>query len=136
MQGVGMLLGVYFWCSRPVALHQLYLEERYGSGVRALTTGVFIVAYMFILLPFVLYSAAAALCSMLDLPDALGASPTATIWMIVGFVAIVGSAYAIFCGLRAVAISDTFNGIGLLIGGSLSTCVALKYATVGGHRRR
>ncbi len=108
-----------------------FLEERYGSGVRALTTGVFIVAYMLILLPFVLYSAAAALSSMLDLPSALGISRTATIWVIVAFVAIVGSAYAIFGGLRAVAISDTFNGIGLLIGGSLITFFALKVAGGG-----
>ena len=35
-------------------------------------------------------------------------------------------------GLRAVAVSDTFNGIGLLIGGSLITYFALKYAAGDG----
>ena len=109
-----------------------FLEERYGGGVRALTTGVFIVAYMFILLPFVLYSAAAALSSMLDLPAALDIERATTIWLIVGFVAIVGSAYAIFGGLRAVAVSDTFNGIGLLVGGSLITYFALSHAAGDG----
>lgn len=104
-----------------------FLEERYGSGVRALTTGVFLIAYMFILLPFVLYSAAKALSSMLDLPTALDMSQIGVIWLIVAFVAIVGSAYAIFGGLRAVAVSDTFNGLGLLIGGSLITYFALRH---------
>lgn len=105
-----------------------FLEERYGAGVRALTTGVFIVAYMLILLPFVLYSAAAALSAMLDLPAALGISQEATIWLVVAFVATVGSGYAIFGGLRAVAVSDTFNGLGLLVGGSLITFFALRFA--------
>jgi SSS family solute:Na+ symporter len=109
-----------------------FLEQRYGGGVRALTTGVFIIAYMFILLPFVLYSAAAALSSMLDLPTALGISRTASIWFIVAFVSIVGSAYAIFGGLRAVAVSDTFNGIGLLIGGSMITYFSLSHAAGDG----
>ncbi len=105
-----------------------FLEERYDARVRALTTSVFIIAYMLILLPFVLFSAASALSAMLDLPAALGISPEATIWLVVAFVAIVGSAYAIFGGLRAVAVSDTFNGIGLLIGGSMITFFALRYA--------
>ena len=107
-----------------------FLEERYDSRVRALTTGVFIVAYMLILLPFVLYSAAVALSAMLDLPTALGVSRVATIWLVVAFVAIVGSGYAIFGGLRAVAVSDTFNGIGLLVGGSLITYYAISH--IGG----
>ena len=109
-----------------------FLEERYDSNVRTLTTGVFIVAYMLILLPFVLYSAAAALSSMLDLPATLGISFKATIWLVVSFVAIVGSAYAICGGLRAVAVSDTFNGIGLLVGGSLITYFSLRYAAGDG----
>ena len=109
-----------------------FLEERYDSRVRALTTGVFIIAYMLILLPFVLYSAAAALSSMLDLPTALGISFRATIWLVVAFVAIVGSAYAIFGGLRAVAVSDTFNGIGLLVGGSLITYFSFRHVAGNG----
>lgn len=110
-----------------------FLEERYSPGVRALTTGIFIVAYMLILLPFVLYSGANALAYMLDLPTKLGTTPTVTIWIVVAFIAIVGSAYAIFGGLRAVAISDTFNGAGLLIGGLLMTYFSLKYAAGDGE---
>lgn len=105
-----------------------FLEERYGAGVRALTTGIFIVAYMLILLPFVLFSGARALSGMLDLPAQLGLSDSATIWLVVAFIAIVGSAYAIFGGLRAVAVSDTFNGLGLLVGGVMITFFALNHA--------
>ena len=37
-----------------------------------------------------------------------------------------GSAYAIFGGLKSVAVSDTLNGIGLLIGGLAVPILALK----------
>ena len=104
-----------------------FLEERYGRGVRAHTTTVFIVAYTLILLPFVLYSGATALSSMLQLPEMLGMSERGVIWMVVGFIAIVGSGYAVFGGLRAVAVSDLFNGIGLLVGGFLITWFTIRY---------
>jgi SSS family solute:Na+ symporter len=55
-------------------------------------------------------------------------SAKGTIWTVVAFIAIVGSAYAIFGGLRAVAVSDTFNGLGLLIGGLMITYFSFKYA--------
>ncbi|MFT4546386.1 MAG: SSS family solute:Na+ symporter [Verrucomicrobiales bacterium] len=103
-----------------------FLEMRYGSGVRALTTFVFIVAYTLILLPFVLFLGATGLSGMLDLQQTLGLSANGTIWAVVIFVAVVGSGYAIFGGLRAVAVSDTFNGAGLLIGGLMVTFFALK----------
>ncbi len=132
--GVSLVVLALFFLPRylksGIATIPQFLEERYGSGVRALTTGVFIVAYMFILLPFVLYSAAKALSAMLNLPELLGMSQFGTIWVIVAFVAIVGSGYAIFGGLRAVAVSDTFNGLGLLIGGLLITYFTLSH--VGG----
>ena len=54
---------------------------------------------------------------MLDLQVKLGLSEAGTIWTVVAFIAVVGSAYAVFGGLRAVAVSDTFNGLGLLVGG-------------------
>ena len=105
-----------------------FLEERYGAAVRVLTLAIFIVAYMLILLPFVLYSGASGLSNMLDLESKLGLGRAETIWVVVLSIAVLGSAYAIFGGLRAVAVSDTFNGIGLLIGGGLITYFALKYA--------
>ena len=40
-------------------------------------------------------------------------------------ISVVGSIYAIFGGLKAVAVSDTVNGIGLLIGGLMIPFFAL-----------
>lgn len=131
-----VVLALFFlprYLKSGIATIPQFLEERYDAHVRALTTGIFIVAYMLILLPFVLFSGASALAYMLDLPEKFSLSPTGTIWVVVAFIAIVGSAYAVFGGLRAVAVSDTFNGLGLLIGGVLMTFFSLQYASGEGE---
>lgn len=103
-----------------------FLEERYGPTVRAVAAAIFIVAYMLILLPFVLFLGANGLNGMLGLQDMLGLSEIQTIWAVIITIAVLGGGYAIFGGLRAIAVSDTFNGIGLLIGGLLITFFSLQ----------
>ena len=107
-----------------------FLEERYGPAVRTLTAAIFIIAYMLILLPFVLFLGARGLNGMLGLQDMLEWTELNTIRAIIVFIAVMGGAYAIWGGLKAVAVSDTFNGAGLLTGGLLITFFALK--TVAG----
>ncbi len=102
-----------------------FLEERYGALVRAMTAMIFIVAYMLILLPFVLFLGANGLNGMLQLDARFGLSEIQTIWILIGSIAGLGGAYAIFGGLRAIAVSDTFNGAGLLIGGLMITFFSL-----------
>jgi SSS family solute:Na+ symporter len=134
--GMSLVVMALFFLPRylksGIATIPQFLEKRYDAKVRALTTGIFIIAYMLILLPFVLYSGAQALTDMLNLDEFLNLSEAQTIWAVVAFIAIVGSGYAIFGGLRAVAVSDTFNGLGLLIGGVLITFFSLKYAAGDG----
>jgi len=126
-----VVLGLFFlprYLKSGISTIPQFLEERYDAKVRALTTGIFIVAYMLILLPFVLFSGASALAYMLDIPEKLDMKDGQVIWLVVAFIAIVGSAYAIFGGLRAVAVSDTFNGLGLLAGGLLITFFSFHFA--------
>ncbi|MCL4107124.1 UNVERIFIED_CONTAM: hypothetical protein GTU68_039116 [Idotea baltica] len=103
-----------------------FLEERYGPTVRAFTAAIFIIAYMLILLPFVLFLGANGLNGMLGLQDKLGLTELQTIWAVLILVASLGGAYAIWGGLRAIAVSDTFNGAGLLTGGLLITYFSLQ----------
>jgi len=103
-----------------------FLEERYGPTVRTLAAMIFIFAYMLILLPLVLYLGARGLNGMLGLEEKFGLGELQTIWVVVVFIALLGSAYAIWGGLKAVAISDTFNGAGLLVGGLLITFFSLR----------
>jgi SSS family solute:Na+ symporter len=94
-----------------------FLERRYDKTTKSITSILFLSGYVFVLLPIVLYSGALAISTMFNVPEIFGISDTAALWLCVWGIGIIGSIYAIFGGLKAVAVSDTVNGIGLLIGG-------------------
>lgn len=96
-----------------------YLERRYDVKTKTITSALFLSGYVVVLLPIVLYSGAVAFTTMFDLPEMLGVSKTACLWICVWSIGIVGSIYAVFGGLKAVAVSDLINAIGLMIGGLL-----------------
>jgi solute:Na+ symporter, SSS family len=96
-----------------------FLELRYDKVTKTITSALFLSGYVIVLLPIVLYSGALALSSMFNIPELLGVSKTTALWITVWGIGIVGSIYAIFGGLKAVAVSDTINAVGLLIGGLL-----------------
>jgi SSS family solute:Na+ symporter len=96
-----------------------FVEKRFDHQTKAILTGLFLTGYAFILLPLVLYSGSLAFSTMFDLPKMLGISQTASIWICVWSIGSIGIVYAIFGGLKAVAVSDFINAIGLLIGGLL-----------------
>ena len=94
------------------------LEHRLGDpGLRRAVSVLFMLGYMFILLPVVLYTGSVFMKSMfgIDWP----------VIVIAALFAAAGLAYAAFGGLRAIAISDTFNGLGLLVMGISVTLFAL-----------
>jgi SSS family solute:Na+ symporter len=94
------------------------LERRLGdASLRRTVSVLFLLGYMFILLPVVLYTGSVFLKSTF----ALSAPPVA----IASVFALGGLAYAAFGGLRAIAISDTYNGVGLLVIGLTVTVFAM-----------
>ena len=94
-----------------------FLEQRYDKGVKTATSLLFLSGYVIVFLPIVLYSGSLALSTMFDVPQVLGVSHSTAIWIMVWAIGIIGSIYAIFGGLKAVAVSDSINAVGLLIGG-------------------
>ena len=103
-----------------------FLEERYDAGTRKYTTIIFLVAYTAILLPIILYTGATGMTGILDVRQLTGIESTAgNIWLMVWLIGMIGSVYAIFGGLRTVAVSDTLNGFGLLTGGVMIALFAL-----------
>ncbi|GAB6098353.1 solute:sodium symporter family transporter [Halanaerocella petrolearia] len=94
-----------------------FLEERFDSGTKRIVTILFLFGYVFNLLPPILYTGARGISGMFNIPETLGVSQWTGLWIAVWGIGIVGSIYAIFGGLKAVAVSDTINGIGLFIGG-------------------
>ena len=102
-----------------------FLEARYDKTTKTITSALFLSGYVIVLLPIVLYTGALALNSMFDIPELLGVSKTTALWISVWAIGMIGSVYAIFGGLKAVAVSDTINAIGLLIGGMMMPVLGL-----------
>jgi SSS family solute:Na+ symporter len=102
-----------------------YLENRFDAGTRTLVAVFLVVSFAVTLLPIVLYTGAINLESIFNVSEVLGVSETEGLWTTVLVVGIIGSVYAIFGGLKAVAVSDTLYGYGLLIGGLLIPLLAL-----------
>lgn len=96
-----------------------FFEERYDSATRRLMSLLFLVGYAFVLIPGSLYSGAVAFTQIFDIPNTFHISFNASLWIIIWATGIIGGIYAIFGGLKAVAVSDTLMGIGLFVGGSL-----------------
>ncbi|MFC2115628.1 solute:sodium symporter family transporter [Bacteroidota bacterium] len=102
-----------------------YLEKRFDATTRTLVALFLVVSFVVTLLPIVLYTGAINLESIFDISEVLGVNKTQGLWITVVAVGMIGSFYAIFGGLKAVAVSDTINGYGLLIGGLLVPVFAL-----------
>jgi SSS family solute:Na+ symporter len=110
-----------------VATVPQYLEIRFDHGTQVITNLIFLIAYAVILLPIILYTGAIGMIEILDIQGMLNIkSEASTLWLIVWMVGIIGSIYALWGGLRSVAVSDTLNGVGLLVGGFLITIFALQ----------
>lgn len=108
-----------------------YLKIRFDEQTQVITNIIFLIAYVGILLPIILYTGATGMIGILDVPAMFGGiSYTVTLWIIVWMVGIIGSIYALFGGLRTVAVSDTLNGVGLFVGGFMIAAFAL--AQLGG----
>ena len=130
-----VLMGMFFlprFLKSGVTTVPQFLEERFDHGTRTITSMIFVVAYAAILLPIILYSGALGLSEMLDLKSLTGIqSDNVIIWLTVWLVGIVGSLYALIGGLRTVAVSDTINGVGLLIGGLMIAVFGLQAISGG-----
>jgi len=94
-----------------------FLNDRFDGTVRALSAVLFMVGYGLITIPSVLYAGSIAVLQLFDVPALLGLSYTQSLVVTIVGIGVIGAVYAVFGGLRAVAVSDTLNGIGLLIVG-------------------
>ncbi|MGJ7587519.1 solute:sodium symporter family transporter [Staphylococcus shinii] len=96
-----------------------FINNRFDKQTRLLIVLLFMVGYGFITIPSVLYSGSLAVLQIFDIPHMFHITYEQSIWVIVWIIGIIGMLYAILGGLKAIAISDTLNGIGLLIVGVL-----------------
>ncbi|ARN77252.1 solute:sodium symporter family transporter [Nonlabens spongiae] len=96
-----------------------FLKDRFDTTTKTITSGLFLTGYAVVLLPIILYSGSLALSGMFDIPELLGVSKSTALKLCIWGIGVIGSVYAIFGGLKAVAVSDSINAVGLLLGGLL-----------------
>ena len=102
-----------------------YLSARYDKATGVIAASVLLFSYVLAFLPVVLLFGATGIDSLFNLQESFGLSQTQVTWLLVWGVGILGSLYAILGGLKAVAISDTINGVGFLVAGALVPILAL-----------
>ena len=102
-----------------------FYELRFDKFTRNLITCLMIINYTFIMIPSALYAGAQVFINIFGIDKALGISYFGAMVLLCVLIALIGSIYAIFGGLKAVAVSDTINGVGMLVGGVLVTIFAL-----------
>ena len=123
-----ILTALYFlpkYLHRGLSNIPQFLAERYDETTRTIATGLFLFSYVVATLPVVLLFGATGIESLFDLSAKLGVSYRQSIYLLVWGVGLLGSLYAVIGGLKAVAISDTVNGIGFLAAGLLIPLLAL-----------
>lgn len=108
-----------------------FLEDRYDPGVKKSISILFLLCYVLNLLPTTLYSGAIALSQIFNLESTFGISYEMSIWITVWSIGIIGFVYAVIGGLKAIAVSDLYNGIGLAVSGLMVPFFGLLYLGKG-----
>lgn len=96
-----------------------FFETRYDTFARRLVSFIVLFSYVIIMLPNILYAGAQVFVNIFQITDLTGLSTFWALAILSALIALVGSIYALCGGLHAVALSDSINGIGLIIGGLL-----------------
>lgn len=102
-----------------------FLRDRFDEGVRRLAVILFMLGYVLVTIPSTLYSGALAVLKLFDIPSLFSLSYTESVWLMVWVIGIIGALFATFGGMKAIAVSDTFIGIGLLVVGTLIPLIGL-----------
>lgn len=80
---------------------------------------LFLIGYLVIGIPVCLYAGAIAFEQIFDFATVFGISEGMALTILIVLVGIIGALYAVLGGMRAVAVSDTINGILLVLGSVL-----------------
>ena len=107
-----------------------FIGERYDAVTKQFVNFLFLAGYVLILLPVVLYSGAIGMGGIFDIMGVFNVDYMTAIIIVVVAIGVLGVVYSLAGGLRIMAVADTLNGIGLIIGGLMIPIFALMY--VGG----
>ena len=105
------------------------------SNAFMLISFIFICSFIFIMMPSCLYCGAQIFVTLFEVDELLHITRSQAIVVVCIVTAIIGSIYALFGGLKAITVSDTVNGIGMIIGGVLIAVLGLTFlsSALGGN---
>ena len=123
-----------YWAA-DVATTPEYLKKRFDRWTHTIVCGCFLVGGVLQEMPAAVYTGAVAFDQIFGLQKQIGwqgqwgkfAVLSVTIW----FTGLLGALYAVVGGLKAVAISDTINGVGMFVGGLSVPMLGLSYIGKG-----
>lgn len=115
-----------YWSGNITTVPQ-FLEQRFDQTTRRLMSVIFLITIMFNILPFVLYSGGVAMSSIFRVHEHLGVTPAHSFTVMAWVIGIIGCIYVVFGGMKAVALSDTLYGAGLLIAGLMIPVFGLRH---------
>ena len=98
---------------------------RFGRSTKLWFSIAYIILYLVVQIPVILYSGSLVFENIFGVSSLFGITKFQAVVVLCIIISVVGSIYAIFGGLKAVAVSDTVNGVGLLIGGFMIPFFAL-----------
>ncbi|MEP2180850.1 MAG: solute:sodium symporter family transporter, partial [Marinomonas sp.] len=82
-----------------------FLADRYDAGVQRMSAVLFLFGYGLVTIPSVLYAGSIAVMKIFEVPELFGISDFAALVATVLVIGITGAIYAVFGGLKAVAVS-------------------------------
>lgn len=98
---------------------------RFDKTTKLTFSIAYIALYVVVQIPVILYSGSLVFENIFGVSAMFGITKLQSIIVLCILISVIGSIYAIFGGLKAVAVSDTVNGVGLLIGGFMIPFFAL-----------
>lgn len=123
-----ILLGLYAapkYLKSGIATIPQMLGIRYNRTTKLWFSIAYIVLYLVVQIPVILYSGSLVFENIFGVSSILHITKFQAVILLCVVISVVGSIYAIFGGLKAVAVSDTVNGIGLIVGGFMIPFIAL-----------
>lgn len=129
MSVIGLLaLAWYFlprYWSGNIATVPEFVEQRFDRGARRILSAILLTALIFVALPFIVYSGGVAMSSIFQIPERFGIAPRSAFLLTTVAIGVIGGVYVVRGGMRAVALSGTIYGAGLLVGALLIPVFAL-----------
>jgi SSS family solute:Na+ symporter len=113
-----------YWSGNITTIPE-FLEQRYDGPTRRLLGAVLLVTLALNFLPFVLYSGGVAMSSIFRLHEHMGITQEQSFTLMAWVIGVIGSLYVVLGGMKAVALSDTLYGVGLIVGAALIPVLGL-----------